>query len=107
MRSMKAMMLALFMAIILLSFVACANLNDSYSEIPNSQTFSDVPNSEAPSVTASPYQVEPTPLPSSPTVSTIEPFADVRGVFETVRLKPEEYVPEDIYTYWFNQDTFF
>ncbi len=92
------MMLALFIAIILLSFVACSNLNESYGETKNSQTFSDVHSSEAPSGTAAPYQVEPTPLPSSLTVSTIEPFSDVRGVFEAVRLKPEEYVPEDIYT---------
>ncbi|MDR2889301.1 MAG: S8/S53 family peptidase [Lachnospiraceae bacterium] len=36
-----------------------------------------------------------------------EPFADLRGINEKMYLTGEEYVPEDIYTYWFNQNTVF
>lgn len=37
----------------------------------------------------------------------LEPYADVRGINETKILKSDEYVPEDMITYWFNQNTIF
>lgn len=44
----------------------------------------------------------------SPTVtSQLEPYSDVRGIDETTILTVGEYVPEDMYTDWFNQNTIF
>ncbi len=37
----------------------------------------------------------------------LAPFSDVRGIGETVTLQADEYVPEEISTYWFNQNTVF
>lgn len=37
----------------------------------------------------------------------VEPFADVRGLDENITIKSSEYVPEDMITYWFNQNTVF
>ena len=37
----------------------------------------------------------------------LEPYADVRGIWDPVVLKPGDYVPEDLETYWFNQNTVF
>lgn len=37
----------------------------------------------------------------------LEPYADVRGIGETITLKPGEYNTKDINTYWFNQNTNF
>ncbi len=48
-----------------------------------------------------------TPSPPSNTSKPLEPFSDVRGIHETVKLKSGEYITEDIYTYWFNQNTVF
>lgn len=37
----------------------------------------------------------------------VEPFADVRGLDENITIKSSEYIPEDMITYWFNQNTVF
>lgn len=37
----------------------------------------------------------------------LEPYADVRGIDRINTLKIGEYVPEDMITYWFNQNTVF
>jgi len=37
----------------------------------------------------------------------VAPFSDVRGIGETVILQADEYFPEEIFTYWFNQNTVF
>lgn len=36
-----------------------------------------------------------------------EPYMDVRGLDESITIKSNEYVPEDMITYWFNQNTVF
>lgn len=44
---------------------------------------------------------------SSDSSKALEPYADVRGIDETVTLEAGEYTAEEISTYWFNQNTIF
>lgn len=39
--------------------------------------------------------------------SVLEPYSDVRGINEMKRIRLGEYIPEDIITYWYNQNTIF
>lgn len=48
-----------------------------------------------------------TASPSESSSQLLEPYADVRGIDRINTLKTGEYVPEDIITYWFNQNTVF
>lgn len=48
-----------------------------------------------------------TPEMSTGSIEVLTPYADVRGIDEVNTLQSGEYVPEDMYTYWFNQNTLF
>lgn len=50
---------------------------------------------------------EVSPQESPAVTSQLEPYSDVRGIDENTILTVGEYVPEDMYTYWFNQNTIF
>jgi len=39
--------------------------------------------------------------------NALEPYADVRGINETMRVGQGEYMPEHIITYWYNKNTIF
>lgn len=48
-----------------------------------------------------------TPETNADSIEVLTPYADVRGIDEVNTLQSGEYVPEDMNTYWFNQNTVF
>lgn len=58
------------------------------------------------SVSDAPPQETPAPV-ETDSGRALEQYADVRGIQETRTVKEGEYIPEDIVTYWFNQNTVF
>ena len=47
------------------------------------------------------------PETSTGTIEVLAPYSDVRGFDEVNTLRSGEYVPADMITYWFNQNTLF